>query len=73
MSQRRMQMLAEKELLPEVRNMHLDKCIVFLANQQNRVAFHPRPPMRRKVALELVHTNVCYVDAKSHAGAQYWV
>mgnify|MGYP007109646219 CR=1 FL=1 len=29
--------------------------------------------MRRKNALELVHTDVCCVDAKSHVGAQYFV
>ena len=29
--------------------------------------------MRRKKALELVHTDVCQVDAKSHVGAQYFV
>ena len=29
--------------------------------------------MRRSAPLELVHTDVCQVDAKSHAGAQYFV
>ena len=29
--------------------------------------------MRRKNALELVNTNVCQVDAKSHARGQYFV
>ena len=38
-----------------------------------RVSFHPRPPMRRKNVVELVHIDVCQVDAKSHAGAQYFV
>ena len=28
---------------------------------------------RREATLELVHTNVCYVDAPSHRGAQYFV
>ena len=66
-------MLAEKELLPEIKRVHLDKCPNCLAEKQNRDAFRPRPPMRRKNALELVNTNVCQVDAKSHAGAQYFV
>ena len=65
-------MLAEKELMPEVRNMHLEKCVLYLA-KQNRAAFLPRAPMRRENALELVHTDLCYVYAKSHAGAQYFV
>ena len=55
-SQRGMQMLAEKELLPEVKKVHLEKCIDCLAGKQNRVAFRSRPPMRRKNALELMHT-----------------
>ena len=29
--------------------------------------------MRRNAPLELVHTDVCQVDTKSHAGAQYFV
>ena len=73
MSQKGMQMLAEKELLPEVKKVHLDKCADFLAGKQNRVVFWLRPPIRRKTALELVHTDVCYVDAKSHSGGQYFV
>ena len=73
MSQIGMQMLAEKEFLPGIRNMHLEKCINCLIGKQNRVAFHPRLLMRRKNALELVHTDVCCVDAKSHVGAQYFV
>ena len=32
-----------------------------------------RPPRRREVALELVHTDVCYIDAPSHRGGQYFV
>ena len=70
MNQKGMQMLARKELLLEVKNVHLDKYVDCLANKQNWVIFHPRPLIRRKDALELVHTDVCYVDAKSHGGAQ---
>ena len=29
--------------------------------------------MRSKESLELVHTDVCQVDTKSHAGSQYFV
>ena len=53
--------------------MHLDKCPDCLAEKQNREAFRPRLPMRRKNSLELVHTDVCQADVKSHAGAQYFV
>ena len=44
-----------------------------LAGKPNRAAFHSRPPMRREAALELVHTYVCYVDAPSDRGGQYFV
>ena len=29
--------------------------------------------MRRKALLELVHTDVCQVDTKSHVGLEYFV
>ena len=44
-----------------------------LVGKQNRVVFHSRPPRRREAALELVHTNVCYVDAPSHRCGHYFV
>ena len=66
-------MVARKDPLLEVKGMHMKHCVHCLAGKQNRVAFHSRPPMRRERALELVHTNVCYVDAPSHRGGQYFV
>ena len=51
----------------------MEKCVDYLVGKQNKVVFQSRPPRRREVALELVHTNVCYVDAPSHRGAQYFV
>ena len=56
MSQKGMQRLAEDNLIPEVKNVQLEKCIVCLADKQNRTSFRTRPPMRRKTLLELVHT-----------------
>ena len=69
MSRKGMQMLSEKDLMSEMKNLHLDKC----ANKQNRAAFRSRPPVRRKTVVELVPTDVCYVDAKSHSDGQYFV
>ena len=66
-------MLARKELLSKVKNVHLDKCADCLAGKQNRASFRPRTLMRRKNSMELVHTDVCQVDAKSHASGQYFV
>ena len=73
MSQKGMRRLADDNLIPEVKNMQLEKCTNCLAGKQNRTSFRARPPMRRKALLELVHTDVCQVDTKSHAGSQYFV
>ena len=73
MNQKGMKMLAVRELLPAEKKVHLDKCVDCLDGKQNRPPFHPRPPMRRKNALELMHTDVDYLDAKSHADARYFV
>ena len=68
MSQKGMQRLAKDNLIPKVKNMQLEKCTNCLAGKQNRTSFRARPPMRRKALLELVHTDVCQVDTKSHVG-----
>ena len=57
----------------KVNGVHLEKCIDCLVRKQNRASFHSRPPRRREVALELLHTGVCYVDARSHRVRQYFV
>ena len=73
MSEKGMHMLVDQKLLPEVKGVHLEKRVDCLAGKQNRTRFHSRPPIRREAALELVHTDVCYVDAPSHRGGQYFV
>ena len=56
-----------------MKGVHLEKCLDCLVGKHNIAAFHSRPPRRREVALELVHTDVCYVDAPSHRDGQYFV
>ena len=73
MSEKGMHILADQKLLPEVKGVHLERCVNCLVEKQNRDAFHTRPPRRREAALELVHTNVCYVDAPSHRGGYYFI
>ena len=73
MSEKGMHLLADQKLLPEVKGVHLEKCVDCLAGKQNKTSFHYRPPRKREAALELVHTDVCYVDAPSHRGGQYFV
>ena len=69
-SERGLQMLAKKDVISEVKGMCLKRCVDCLAGKQNRASFHSRPPMRKRHALELVHIDVCYMDANSHRGAQ---
>ena len=73
MSQKGMWRLVEDNLIPEVKNVHLEKCTDCLAGKQNRTSFKTRPPMRQKELLELVHIDVRQVDRKSHARSQYFV
>ena len=73
MSEKVMQKLAADDVIPEVENLHLGKCADCLAGKQNRTCFQSRPPMRWTALLELAHTDVCSINAKSHSGGQYFV
>ena len=73
MNERGMHILAKKDLLLEVKGIHLEKCVDCLVGKQNITVSHSRPPMRREGTLELVHTYVCYLDAPSYRGGQYFV
>ena len=57
--QKGMQRLADDNLIKEIKNVQLQKCTNFFVGKQNRTSFRARPPMRRKVVRELVHTDVC--------------
>ena len=72
-SQKGTRRLADDNLIPEVKNVKLEKCTDCLAGKQNRTSVQARPPIRRKALLELVHTDVCQVDMRSHVGSQYFV
>ena len=73
MRQKRMHRLAEDNLIPEVKDVQLERCTDSLVGKQNETSFRSRPPTRRREPLELVHTDVCQVDTKSHARSQYFV
>ena len=68
MIQKGMWRLAEENLIPEVKNVQVEKSTDCLAGKQNQTSFRSRPPMRRKTPLELVHTDGWQVYTKSHAG-----
>lgn len=74
MSERGLQILARKELLPDVKGMTLDTCTDCLAGKQHRVSFYkPAYSRRRNYILDLVHTDVCSMIEKSLGGALYFV
>ena len=72
MSVKGMKRLADENLIP-MKDVHIERCTNCLTGKQNRTSFRSRTPMRHSAPLELVHTDVCQVDTKSHAGAQYFV
>ena len=72
MSVKGIKRLADDNLI-QVKDVHLERCADCLAGKQNRTSFRSRAPTRRSAPLELVHTDMCQVDTKSHAGAQYFV
>ena len=72
-SQKGMCKLAKDNLISDVKDVQLERCTDYLAGKQNRTSFRTRPPTRRNAPLELVHTDVCQVDTKSHARSQYFV
>ena len=59
MSQKGLEVLTRKNILPKIRGMHLETCVDCLAGRQHRVAFQHSPPKRKPQPLELVHTNLC--------------
>ena len=69
MSEKGMWKRVDDNLIPEVKNVQLEKCTKYFAGKQNRYSFRSRSPMRKKASIELVHINVCFVDTKSHVGS----
>ena len=59
MSQKGMRKLVEDNLIPGVKNVQIEKWIDCMIDKQNRTSFRSRPPMRKKMSLELVHTDRC--------------
>ncbi|GKV50247.1 hypothetical protein SLEP1_g56959 [Rubroshorea leprosula] len=50
-----------------------ETCADCLVGKHHRVSFHTLPLSRRKYALDLVHTDVCFMKDKSLGGATYFV
>ncbi|GKV52757.1 hypothetical protein SLEP1_g59325 [Rubroshorea leprosula] len=73
LSEKGLQILSKKELLPDF-TRNLSKTYAdCLDGKHHRVSFHTLPLSRRKYALDLVHTDVCFMKDKSLGGATYFV
>lgn len=73
MSEKGLQILAKKELLPNTKGVSLKTCVDCLAGKQHRVAFHRTPISRKINILDLIHSDVCMMDSRTLGGALYFV
>ena len=73
MSEKGLQMLMKKQLLPDLKGTSLKPCTDCFAGKQHRVAFQRNTPSRRSHILDLIHTDVCYMKDLSMGGALYFV
>ncbi|RDX96554.1 hypothetical protein CR513_20771, partial [Mucuna pruriens] len=58
-SEKGLNCLAKKDMLPGLKNAELEKCSHCMASKQTRVSFKKHPPSRKSELLELVHSDVC--------------
>ncbi|KAL6346988.1 hypothetical protein AAG906_012239 [Vitis piasezkii] len=72
MSEKGLQVLARKKLLP-VKGTSLLPCTHCLSRKQSRVAFRRFPSHRKPDILDLVHTDVCTMQSNTLGGALYYV
>src|SRR5436189_2711961 len=74
MSEKGMQILARKQLLPEVKGTVLKPCEHCLAGKQHRVAFKRSSAHRTNNVLDLVYSDVCGpMKVSSIGGKRYFV
>ena len=56
-------------MLPELKNIDLEKCSHCMVGKQTRVSFKKHSPSKKFELLELVHSNVCGpLKVKSFSG-----
>ncbi|KAL4325786.1 hypothetical protein GQ457_11G029520 [Hibiscus cannabinus] len=73
-SEKGLQILAQKALIPEVKGKAIRPCIHCLAGKQHKVSFRRgNHPHIRKYVLDMVHIDVCSMNEKSMGGALYFV
>ena len=73
MSEKGLQILAKKSLIPFVKGMSLKHCDYCLFGKQHRVSFRI-PSTRKPNVLDLVYSDVCDpIDVESLGGNKYFV
>ncbi|RDX89152.1 hypothetical protein CR513_29156, partial [Mucuna pruriens] len=73
-SEKRLNCLAKKDVLPGLKNAELEKCSHCMAGKHTRVSFQKHPPSRKSELLELEHSDICGpLKVKSFSGALYFV
>lgn len=72
-SKKNLQILARKQLLPDVKGIPLKPCVDCIAGKQHKISFLSSPPHRRKNIFNFVHTNVCSMIKRSLGGAYYFI
>lgn len=73
-SEKGLNLLAKKDVLPGLKKGELEKCSHCLAGKQNKVSFKKHSSSRRAELLELVHSGVCGpLKVRSSGGAYYFV
>jgi hypothetical protein len=73
MSEKGLQVLAKKQLLPNIKGTSLMPCTHCLVGKQRKVSFHKSSQSRKTNILDLVHTDVCTMNTKTLGGALYYV
>ena len=71
MNQNYMPMLSKKQNIPGLKSTDLEVCAHYLVGKQHRVSFNTLLPFRKANVLDLVHTDICSMDATSLSGARY--
>jgi hypothetical protein len=73
MSEKGLQILAKKSLIPFAKGMPLNSCDYCLFGKQHRVSFH-KSSTRKSNVLDLVYSDVCGpIEVESLGGYRYFV
>ena len=72
-SEKGLQTLAKKQLLPNLQGILLKTCDHCLFGKEHKVAFHTNPPSRKLNVIDLIHTNVCTIQTRTVGLALYFV